>query len=597
MSPCRWIPVPTVVQEQKLNIKNIKKCSQYPQNKTIWPYLVTNTSSDGKSHQTIQQSPQPPLVKSGVEWNQQQQKIMTPLPHTIDITTPTTSWSVVMATTKNIVRRPPRKCSTTTNLIDHSTIGLQHPTYKHPQSQSRSLYRRSQQYQHQSFMMYANNTVKAQRRVLSLLKKRNRSCSSKTTAIFKKPSSLQKQQQPLINLECIVRNLWCRRHTAELLHRQLSLSNSIVNVTATADPVNSRHPPSHLTTTKRRSTATNTGVSVTTMTMNNSPCKKYKSEQPQRDLIVGPKPAAVALVSSNDHSITAILSSNGPTTGGPTNHVSNPPDSCLITSGMTGSTMAASNCFTLRKNFPPSLLRTLLKNPSSDRGSCGSSSTLTNNSNVVCSDSGYIQPNIGDNRKQSVTIESVDNNNCQPNIVSADTGLIKDSVHRLPPILHRPAVSAAGQLAASYFNALYNQAAIAAAIAYQSHAQLLPSSRVSVGDAWQLQLNRRHVLPSLPEVAGGSGVTSATVLLPYSSPLVSATVAGGGILQPNTSSPPLLPLQPHLIHPHQNLLIHNHQQQYQRSEFSGSVVDGIKDMRNNVVGLYKDCSSTGKHLL
>jgi len=404
---------------------------------------------------------------------------------------------------------------------------------------------------------------------------------------FGKTASPLQKPQKLLNLDSIVRYLWCRRHTMELfLGKQLSLNNSVINVTTATDPVNYTPALSHLATGKRRSTtAANTSVSVTKIPMNgNSPRKKYKLEKEPK--------STVALVSSNDHSITAILSSS-PMTSGLTNHISNPPNDCFIASSTVNTTTTASSCLSLQKNLPPSLLRTLLKSPCGE--SNGSDLSLTNNSKIIGNDGGYLLSNIdGNNQKRSVAL---DNNNSQlpPIVTSTDTSLSKDSVHRLLPIFHHPAAYAAGQLAAGYFNVLYHQTALAAAI---THTQLLPqtsSSRFSTSDIWQLQSNRRHILPSPPEMVGGNGlVTSNTILSPYSSPLVSTTVANCCILPPMSS-----PMHPFPIYPRRNLLVHNHFQQYQQSEFDsggdGCRIDGIKEMTNNIVGLDKDCSSAGKY--
>lgn len=282
-SLCRWIPVSTEVQSQK---NNIEKWTQRPQNKTIWPYLIVNPSSNPS--QTIQQSPQLSLVKSEGIWNTQKSRTSLPLASENPINLiKNTSCSVIMATTTNIVRRPSRKCSTTSNLFDHSTINLQHLIYQHPQCQSSQLSHN----QHQTFMMYANDTIKTQRRMLLFPKKRFCRRNNKTNAISK-TLSLQKQQRPLFNLETIVRYLWGRRHTTELFLCRKMLNNPIINNIASANSMNPT-PRCYLTTGKRRSTAVNNGVSFSTMAMSRN--KKYKME---RELVIRPKPA-VALISSN----------------------------------------------------------------------------------------------------------------------------------------------------------------------------------------------------------------------------------------------------------------------------------------------------------
>ncbi|CAH1733205.1 unnamed protein product [Aphis gossypii] len=635
-SPCRWVPVPTVIQQHKNNVKCIGEWSQNQQNKTIWPYLVSNTASDSKSPQPIQQS-QPQTVRIG-ERKQQFQHRTTPPPLSLITSTGNTttqSGGIVVATTTNIVRRPSRKCSTTIaaeNITDFQHLRCQ------PSAQSRGLPRRSQQHQHQAFMMIATETIKVQRRLLSLPKKQSLWCQRKRKSVIKN-STLQELKPPKINLECVVRNLWCRRHTTELLlRRQLSINNSgdtvaaAISAVVDVPPIVSRHVTVSSTSvvdsscsntggSKRRSmvspsptTATQIPVTATTITLSNksgnsSPHKKYKlgyqqpPEQmllPQRRLVVDknvkkviPQPPPQAM-STNDHSITAILSggaagakrSNG---SGAISMVMDP-ENCVITTPTSTSTILSPH-----KNLntpspaPLSLLRTLLKSPSGESGS----PPIAASTNGV----GY-RHHTNSSRKRS-SVESlppinaasvkVENGLGTPSMSIPSVGAnaadnasaVLTALHQLPTI-HHPA---AGQLAAAgYFNVLYHQAAMAAAMAYQTHAQLpqplsksqpppLLSSQFpttsGANSTWQRQMNRRPPLLHPPEAIVGSGVTNATisssastVVAPYSSPLIAATVNGSNLLPPATPSPPpSLMLHPHPVHPH-HLLLH-HQQQYQ----------------------------------
>ncbi|XP_026820039.1 protein hairless [Rhopalosiphum maidis] len=643
-SPCRWVPVPTVIQQHKNNVKCIGEWSQYQQNKTIWPYLVTNTASDSKSPQPVQQS-QPPTVRIGERKQHQFQHRTTPPPLSLitnAVNTATHAGGIVVATTTNIVRRPSRKCSTTVAVENVTDFQHQHCQ---PPTQLRGLPRRSQQHQHQAFMMMATDTIKVQRRLLSLPKKERLWCQRKRKSMTKN-SILQELKPPKINLECVVRNLWCRRHTTELLlRRQLSINNNGDTMTAAISAVVDIIPPivsRHITVSsasvvdstcsntgggsKRRSmvspsptTATPIPVTATTITLSNksgnsSPHKKYKlgnhhpPEQillPQQRLVVDknvkktiPQPP-MQTMSTNDHSITAILS--GGATGAKRSNGSGAlsmvidPENCVITTPTSTSTILSPH-----KNLntpspaPLSLLRTLLKSPSSESGS----PPIAANINGV----GYRHHTNGSRKRpsaESTVVSSLPPINAAA--VKVDNGLgtsamaipsvcansadnasaVLTALHQLPTI-HHPA---AGQLAAAgYFNVLYHQAAMAAAMAYQTHAQLpqtLPKSQPSpllssqfpttggANSTWQRQLNRQPPLLHPSEAIVGSGVTNATisssastVVAPYSSPLITATVNGSSLLPPATPSPPpSLMLHPHPVHS-RNLLLH-HQQQYQ----------------------------------
>ncbi|XP_025196034.1 protein hairless-like [Melanaphis sacchari] len=637
-SPCRWVPVPTVIQQHKNNVKCIGEWSQNQQNKTIWPYLVNNTASDSKSPQPIQQS-QPPTVRIGERKQQQFQHRTTPPPLSLITGAVNTAGGIVVATTTNIMRRPSRKCSTT--VAADNVTDFQHKHYQ-PPTQSRGLPRRSQQHQHQAFMMIATEAIKVQRRLLSLPKKQRLWCQRKRKSLTKN-AMIQELKPPKINLECVVRNLWCRRHTTELLlRRQLSINNSGDTVAAgistvvDVPPVVSRHVSvssasvvdsmcSNMGSSKRRSmvspsltTATPIPVTATTINLSNksgnsSPHKKYKlghqqsPEQlllPQRRLAVDknvknaiPQPPPQAM-STNDHSITAILSggaagakrSNG---SGALSMVMDP-ENCVITTPTSTSTILSPHKhLNTPSSAPLSLLRTLLKSPSSESGS----PPIAASTNGV----GYRHHTNGSRKRSSVESTVLSLPSMNATAVNVENGLgtsamgippvgtnaadnasaVLTALHQLPTI-HHPA---AGQLAAAgYFNVLYHQAAMAAAMAYQTHAQLpqpLPKSQPppllssqfsttsGATSTWQRQLNRRPPLLHPPEAIVGSGVTNATisssastVVAPYSSPLIAATVNGSSLLPPATPSPPpSLMLHPHPVHPH-HLLLH-HQQQYQ----------------------------------
>jgi len=644
-SPCRWVPVPTVIQQHKNNVKGIGEWPQHQKNKTIWPYSATNITSDSNIPQPIQQS-QPPTVRIVERKQPNFQHRTTPPPLSLitgAVNTATHTGGIVVATTTNIVRRPSRKCSTTVtaeNITDFELQRCQPPT------QLRGLPRRSQQHQHQSFIMIATEAIKVQRRLLSLPKKQRLWCQRNRKSMTRN-SLLQELNPPQINLECVVRNLWCRRHTTELLlRRQLSVNNSGDNVTATiptvvdvTPTVASRHiavsTPSVVDSTcpntggsKRRSmvspspsTAVLIPITTTTMTLNNkssnsSPHKKYKLgyHQPP-DQILPPQRRAVVdkiskkaipqpppqVISTNDHSITAILSGGAAGTkrssiSGAVSMVIDPENGVVTTTTTTSAVLSPHKNLHTPSPAPLSLLRTLLKSPSSESGS----SPITSSTNGI----GY-RHHTNSSRKRS-SVEStaisstpsinagaikVENGLGTPTIAipsvggdAADnTSAVLTALHQLPTI-HHPA---AGQLAAAgYFNVLYHRAAMAAAaMAYQTNAQLpqpLPKSQppsllssqfpITSGSSntWQRQLNRRPPLVHPPEAIVGSRVTNAaissstsTVVAPYSSPLIAATVNGSSLLPPATPSPPPPPLMlhPHPVHRH-HLLLH-HQQQYQ----------------------------------
>jgi len=536
-SPCRWVPVPTVIQQHKNNVKCIGEWSQHQQNKTIWPYSATNIASDSNTTQPIQQS-QPPTVRICERKQQNFQHRTTPPPLSLitgAVNTVTQTGGIVVATTTNIVRRPSRKCSTTVtaeNITDSEHQSCQPPT------QLRGLPRRSQQHQHQAFIMVATEAIKVQRRLLSLPKKQRLWCQRNRKSMNKN-SLLQELNPPQINLECVIRNLWCRRHTTELLlRRQLSINNSGDNVAANISTVvditptvASRHvvvsTPNVDSTcpsiggSKRRSmvspspsTAVLIPITATTMTLNtkssnSSPHKKYKlgHQQPPEQILPPQRRVAVdkiskkaipqpspQVISANDHSITAILS--GGATGakrssisGAVSMVMDPVNGVVTTATTTSAVLSPHKNLHTPSSAPLSLLRTLLKSPSCESGS----SPIASNSNGV----GY-RTNSSRKRSsvESTTVSStpsinaaaikVENGLGTPTIAipsiggnAADnTSSVLTALHQLPTI-HHPA---AGQLAAAgYFNVLYHRAAMAAAaMAYQTNAQLsqpLPKSQ------------------------------------------------------------------------------------------------------------------------
>jgi len=429
------------------------------------------------------------------------------------------------------------------------------------------------------------------------------------------------------------------------LRRQLSINNSGDNVAATiaavvdVTPVVSRHIAVS-TASMVDSTCLNTGcckrrsmvspsptiaplIPVTNTTMalsnisssdNSSPYKKYKMghqqppEQvlpPQRRMVADksvkkaiPQPPPQT-ISTNDHSITAILSSGAlgakrSSSSGAVAMVMDPENVIISTTTTTTSAVV----LTPHKNLltqspaPLSLLRTLLKSPSGESGSPPTAASTngvgyrhhTNGSRKRSSVESTAVSSISPINAAAVQIENGLGTSPIPPVVanaSDNTSAVLTALHQLPTI-HHPA---AGQLAAAgYFNVLYHQAAMAAAMAYQTHAQLpqplqksqappLLSSQFpttsGANSTWQRQLSRRPSLLHSPEAIVGSGVNAAiisssasTVVAPYSSPLVAATVNGSCLLPPATPSPPPpLMLHSHPVH-HHHLLLH-HQQQYQ----------------------------------
>jgi len=305
------------------------------------------------------------------------------------------------------------------------------------------------------------------------------------------------------------------------------------------------------------------------------------------------------VISTNDHSITAILSGGAAgakrsSSSGAVSMVMNLENGVVTTTATTSAVLSPHKNLHTPSPAPLSLLRTLLRSPNSESGSPPIAATTngvgyrhhTNSSRKRSSVESTAISSIPSINAAAIKVE-----NCLgtstiavPSVganAAENASAVLTALHQQLPTIHHPA---AGQLAAAgYFNVLYHQAAMAAAMAYQTHAQLpqpLPKSQSpsllssqfpttsGASSTWQRQLNRQppHLQP--PEAIVGSGVTNATissststVVAPYSSPLVAATVNGSSLLPPATPSPPPpLMLHPHPVH-HHHLLLHH--QQYQ----------------------------------
>lgn len=570
--------------------------------------MVTNpsTNADSKSPQLKHPSRQPIIAKLGERVLQQYQHQKTPPPHVVSSggTVTPTAVAAVVATTTNFVQRPPRKCFSAMAAVENITE-WQH--LRQSLTQLRPLSRRPQQ--HQSFMMVVTDSIKVQRRLFP--KKHRNRCKTKRPPMLR--SILQDQQnRPAIILEGVVRYLWCRRHTTELLFRSHPSPNNTstsCNIVDSSIPIPgsgkrrtqvfSPSPTTACTTTIPATAITTSSSSSTDICINTgsrSPHKKYRFGQHQQQSILPQQRRLVvdnsvkkgvqspqSSVSTNDHSITAILSSGA--AAGPKRISGITPSIDLEGSGIitstTNTTVSVSAAITPLKNSAPlSLLRTLLKSPSGEL-SLPQSVVSTNGS------SGGYRHHITGSRKR-LAVEStavlpspivgavVDMNDLRtsanisiaPPTVASTVNDGLTALHQLPG-LHHPA-------AAGYFNVLYHQAAMAAAKAYKRHAQLpqpLISSRFPISttggatsSSWQHQLNRQQLLPP-PEAVGGNGVSSisssaSTIVAPYSSPQMVASVNGSGLLPPATPSPPPLLLHPHPVH-HHHLMLHRHHQQQQ----------------------------------
>lgn len=627
------------MQQHKNSVKRIGEwSSQHQKNKTIWPYSVTDQPvSDTKSLQPVHhQSTDTLALKTGERNLQQNQSRMTPPLLTNCSGAVNLSGfcnSVVVTTTTNIARRPSRKYSTTTVLAEDYVTDLEQQVGQPQSLQLRNLSRRLQQHQHQSFMMVATKAIKAQRQI----RKRRRCRQKKTVACTESLLS----ELPPVNLEHVVRHLWCRRHTSELLRKELSLDND-VNVSVCTNNLSAASQHDSVTSCssymtgngKRRSlfspSCTTTIVSVdlpiTTSSLNSiaggngkdnsSPHKKCKLEQrvvraDKMSVLPQPLVTPAPNVSANNHSITAILS--GSTVGAKRSSeviaTIGDLENCGINTSTTSSSSTINSVVMSQKNMSPaplSLLRTLLKSPNNET----SSPLLVEHSNG----GGCItKHHAGRSRKRSAVeattlispvkppstnipteVNSSSSRTTSKQAISTAIGAnaINDATTALTAFHQLPALhpAAAEQLAAAgYFNVLYHQAAMAAAMVYQSQAQLSqPLSKISqsspklssqfpitgntVNNNWQRKLNRHPpLLPSLKTMAIRNGITTATamspsstssIVAPYSSPLATVAVNGSSMLPPATPSPP--PLLLHPIHPHHLLLHHMHQQnQYQ----------------------------------
>lgn len=581
--------------------------------------MVSNSSSnnDSKSPQPTHQSRQPIITKIGERVQQQYQHQTTPPPHVVasgGTVTPTAA--AVVATTTNFVQRPPRKCFTAMTAVENNTE-WQH--LRQSLAQLRPLSRRPQQ--HQSFMMVVTDSMKVQRRLFP--KKHRKRCKTKRPPMLR--SILQDQQnRPAIILEGVVRYLWCRRHTTELLlrsHPSPNNASSACNVLDSSFPILGSGKRRTQVFSPSSTTACTTTIPVTAITTSSSnstdicvntgsrsPHKKYRLGQHQQQPILQQQRRLVvdnsvkkgvqspqSSVSTNDHSITAILS--GGAAAGPKRISGIAPsidsEGGVVITSTTNTSISVSAAITPLKNSAPlSLLRTLLKSPSGESGL--PQTVVSTNGN-----SGGYRHHITGSRKR-LAVEStailpspivgavVDMNDLRtsanmaipPPTASSTVNDALTALHQLPGLHHS---AAAGQLAAAgYFNVLYHQAAMAAAKAYKRHAQLpqpllkLPQPLISprfplsttggaTSSSWQHQLNRQQLLPP-PEAVGGNGVTTisssaSTIVAPYSSPQMTASVNGTGLLPPATPSPPPLLLHPHPVHHHHLMLHHHHQQQ------------------------------------
>lgn len=631
------------MQQHKNSVKRIGEwSSQHQQNKTIWPYSVANQPvSDTKSLQPIHHQSQDTLAVKTAERNlQQNQSRMTPPLLTNCSSAVNLSGfcnSVVVTTTTNIARRPSRKYSTTTALAEDYVSNLERQNGQPQSLQLRNLSRRLQQHQHQSFMMVATEAIKAQRQI----RKRRRCRQKKTVACTESLLS----ELPPVNLEHVIRHLWCRRHTSELLRKQLSLNNDIdvsvctnnLPVASQHDSVNSSLCSSYMTgNSKRRSlfspSCTTTIVSVdlpiTTSSLNNiaggnsknnsSSHKKCKLEQPRvllgtDKISVLPQPLVTPApnLSANDHSITAILSGSsvGAKRSSGVIAVKGDLENCGINTSTTSTSSTINSVVMSQKNMSPaplSLLRTLLKSPNNETGSPLPVEHSNSESCITRHHAGYSRKrsavemtNLISPVKPPATNTPTEVNSSlkskQAISTAIGTNAINDATAALTAFHQLPALhpTAAEQLAAAgYFNVLYHQAAMAAAMVYQSQAQLSqPLSKISqpsskspllssqfpitgstVNNNWQRKLNRQpHFLPTPKTMAIRNGIATTTamspsstssIVAPYSSPLATDVINGSSMLPPATPSPP--PLLLHPIHPRHLLLQRMHQQhQYQ----------------------------------
>lgn len=576
-------------------------------NKIIWPYLVTNNISDNKSKSSI------PIQTS-----------LSLAPITTNTVNVSSIGSVVV-TTSNIFRKPSRKCS---------TIASEYNNCWQLQSQLSSVSRRSH-HQHQSFMMVATDAIKALRRLKSSPRyKRHHSRRTKTTTDKK---SLLMEQAP-INLECIVRNLWCQQHTKELIMRKHLLLNNSVDITGTSASrrvgVPSSNFDSMISNTgsgKRRSifsllhSSAEEILPATTITMatsslsikgsnsrnsnsnnNDSPHKKYRlqQQQQQRRTVSNndtKNTTVLQLPTTNDHSITAILS--GGAVGSKRFASSLVNSKNCVTTSNSGTVITHKNHLS-QSPAPLSLLRTLLKSPIGDSNAQPNLVNAGNN--------GYNFYNAGGGSRKRLAIESTNAplihdikssltnasgtavigttikniNKTSSMVIPTKSAVISGNAvvnnngltenHQLP-LLHHPvttstAAAAAKQLtAARYFNVLYHQAAMAAAIAYQNNTQgpqplqkpIFPTTVVN-DESLLRQMNRRPLVHPSESVVGPTGInpTSSTspIVAPFSTSLATTAIDGISLLPSTTSSSMSQPVDIH------SLLL-NHQQYHQQEPY------------------------------
>lgn len=544
--------------------------------------------------------------------------------------------SVVMATTTNVMRRLSRKYSTSASV--QNVTDLQHQNRQPKSLQLRTLSKCSKYHQNQSFMMVATRAIKVLRR--SKQRHSNPIRSAERTAIEKESLCPKTHYPSPVNLEHIVRHLWCRRHTTELLRRQISSNNNLETAISTSSSVASQRdcldsscpnvmlgggkrrslafPLSNTTTIHNESTIISTALD--NCNASSSPYKKYKlgSKQQRKSVVNKSVKITVPTVSANNHSITAILSGNVSGTKRGNGSVSTiiDPNNCFITNTSTSSSLPIipqKNILTTQ----PSLLRTLLKSPncenrlpsgvvsSNDSGN-RTISSRTQSAVELITPVGAPEVNNSNALKTPIALPSTLGIN-----VTSDAAATHTTI-QLP--LHHPAAAEQLTAAAGYFNVLYHQAAMAAAMVYQNHSQMSqpllkptplsksqPSSLLSsqfpisdsVNNSWQQQLNRRPPILPLPEMTSGNAITAviskstssvSTVVTPYSSPLNTNIVNGSGLVYAQEHQ---LQYQQQVPSVEQPYLYHKIKQQQLGGEVQGNVTGLMEYSRSaNVTEKY-----------
>lgn len=549
---CRWVPVPTVILQHKNSVNRFgQNLTQNYQNKTIWPYLVTDQpTSDIKSTFPIYQSQSLLATKSGDCRLQQD-----------------------MATATNVLQRSSRKYSTSSSVLNITD-------FLHQNRQPKSLQLRTsskflQYHQNQSFMMIATKAIKGLRHTKQRQRYRIRSTKRR---VIERESLLPKiQQQPTVNLENIVQNLWCRRNMSELLHKQILSNNNFETVFRTKSPVgfqrdylDSPCPNVMIKRSKRRSlvsplpnitTIYNESIistSIDNCDANSGPNKKYKSGPKQQQTLAnnGVK-ITNPTMSANNHSITAILSSNvyGAKRGNGSTTTTIDSNNCFVSNTISTSSsliMSQKNILTAQ----PSLLRTLLKSSScetrlqpvlvnsNDIGHKRHHSTSSINQSAIKLITPLAAPKINISSAMPTKI-------ALPPILG--TKIVKDTAMHTSlqlPLHH----AAAGEqfTAAGYLNVLYHQNAMV----YQNHSEIsqplltpipLPKSQPSsllstqfpisesVINSWQQQLNQQPIQPLRKRATDRlttvvSKLSPLKVVTPYSSPMTSNIVNCSNVL-------------------------------------------------------------------